>query len=69
MNLKHEMFWNLLKFLPDFFSLKWTLNMKCFEIDFYSWDSKAMMEWTLNMKCFEMNAELIDKETKKLNEP
>ena len=33
MNLKHEMFWNLLASKAFAFSIKWTLNMKCFEMN------------------------------------
>ena len=32
MNLKHEMFWNMYDYQHLLQVLKWTLNMKCFEI-------------------------------------
>ena len=60
MNLKHEMFWNFITsnhFNP---SIKWTLNMKCFEIFSYFFPSISYIWWTLNMKCFEMYHKLTE---------
>ena len=54
MNLKHEMFWNKKLCISSSVFLKWTLNMKCFEIDLFSEVQKINGLWTLNMKCFEI---------------
>ena len=59
MNCKLEKFWNQFIKSAFFTFLKWTVNLKSFEIlIFFNYD-KNDKEWTVNLKSFEMYGSLI----------
>ena len=62
MNYKLEKFWNKLDSYTLLFNIKWTINLKSFEINLYESQDNASPLWTINLKSFEIiqNALLLD---------
>ena len=56
MNYKLEKFWNCILGSIESPSIKWTINLKSFEIPWTAKASKLKLAWTINLKSFEINA-------------